>query len=243
MQPNQPSQTPLKQQPVAEATQSFTQPGYENTTTQVSNPVANIPTNTGTNGLAIAGLIMAWLVAPIGLILSIIALRQIKSTGQGGRKLAIAGIVLSSIILAIFAVLFSLTIKNVSNAKKGFSSVNSQSSSADVAKSQAVPVADEYMAAIIAKDGAAAYELETPDAQLKYTSGLLTNGFTSYHISGDRTSNSVTAIVNPNGVATDVKVVNGYGNSRPKYIAISLKKINDIWLVSEFSGTDSSPSN
>src|SRR4051794_3415095 len=58
------------------------------------------PPQPGTSGLAIAGLILAFLVAPIGFILSLIA---IFKTGKGrskGRGLAIAGVVISALLIA-----------------------------------------------------------------------------------------------------------------------------------------------
>ena len=57
----------------------------------------------GTNGLAIASLVLSFFCSLAGLICGIIALNQIKRTGQGGRGLAIAGIVISalSIVIAI----------------------------------------------------------------------------------------------------------------------------------------------
>lgn len=70
--------------------------------------------NTGaeekTNTLSIVGLVLAFLVNIAGLIVSIIALKQIKETGEKGRGLAIAGIIVSiiSMILGIvFAVLLA----------------------------------------------------------------------------------------------------------------------------------------
>lgn len=49
----------------------------------------------GTNGLAIASLILAFLCSLAGLICGIIALNQIRDRQQEGRGLAIAGIVIS----------------------------------------------------------------------------------------------------------------------------------------------------
>ena len=40
----------------------------------------------------------------LGLVFGIIALNQIKQTGQGGRGMAIAGIVISSVLIALFIV-------------------------------------------------------------------------------------------------------------------------------------------
>jgi hypothetical protein len=50
------------------------------------------PMATGTNGLAIASLIFAFVFPIVGVILGHIALNQIKQTGQEGRGLAIAGL-------------------------------------------------------------------------------------------------------------------------------------------------------
>jgi hypothetical protein len=55
---------------------------------------------TRTNGLAIASLVLGilwlfWLGSLVGLILGLVALKQIKKRNQGGRAIAIAGVVLS----------------------------------------------------------------------------------------------------------------------------------------------------
>jgi hypothetical protein len=57
----------------------------------------------GTNGMAIASLILAFLCSLAGLITGIIALNQIGKSGQNGRGLAIAGIIVScvSIVIAV----------------------------------------------------------------------------------------------------------------------------------------------
>jgi hypothetical protein len=63
------------------------------------NYAAPAPQPQGTSGLAIAGLIFAFVIAPIGFILSLIA---VFKTGPGkakGRGLAIAGLVLSSLFV------------------------------------------------------------------------------------------------------------------------------------------------
>ncbi|TPW71775.1 DUF4190 domain-containing protein [Schumannella sp. 10F1B-5-1] len=54
-----------------------------------------------TNTLAIVGLILAFVVSLGGLIVSLIALNQIKQTGEGGRGLALAGVIISAIGLVI----------------------------------------------------------------------------------------------------------------------------------------------
>lgn len=54
----------------------------------------------GTSGLAIAGLILAFLAAPIGFILSLIAVFKTGAGRRKGRGLAIAGIIVSVLIMA-----------------------------------------------------------------------------------------------------------------------------------------------
>jgi len=69
-----------------------------------------------TNGLAIAGLILAFIAPLIGLILSIVGLGQAKKRNQNGRGIAIAGIVLSIIMTIAYgtvAVVFVLVADKV----------------------------------------------------------------------------------------------------------------------------------
>ena len=53
------------------------------------------PAAAGTNGMAIAGFVLAFFCSLLGLIFSIIGLNQAKQRNQGGQGLAIAGIVIS----------------------------------------------------------------------------------------------------------------------------------------------------
>lgn len=62
-------------------------------------PVYVRPTNT----MAILALVMAFVFAPAGLILGIVARRQIRQTGEDGDGLALAGIIVGGIVTAIFA--------------------------------------------------------------------------------------------------------------------------------------------
>jgi hypothetical protein len=64
---------------------------------------------TRTNGLAIASLVLGilwlfWLGSLVGLVLGLVALKQIKGRNQGGRGIAIAGVVLSVLGLAGFVI-------------------------------------------------------------------------------------------------------------------------------------------
>lgn len=56
----------------------------------------------GTNGMAIAGFILAFFIPILGIIFSIIGLGQCKRRGQKGRGLAIAGIIISIVSVLIF---------------------------------------------------------------------------------------------------------------------------------------------
>ena len=64
------------------------------------------PQQEETNVLAIIGLVLAFLMPPVGGVVSIIALNQIKKTGQKGKGIAIAGIIVGFFaIVAIIAIL------------------------------------------------------------------------------------------------------------------------------------------
>jgi hypothetical protein len=59
----------------------------------------------GTNTLAIISLVGAFICTPAGLVCGIIALNQIKQTGEQGRGLAVAGVIISALsIVAIIAI-------------------------------------------------------------------------------------------------------------------------------------------
>ena len=78
-----------------------------------------------TNGLAITGFVLAFLLQLIGLILSIIGLVKAKNYGGNGQGLAIAGIVISVILLPIsflFTLGFISGIQQAAQEKSGTSS-------------------------------------------------------------------------------------------------------------------------
>ena len=64
-------------------------------------PVYGRPTNT----MAILALVMAFTFPPAGLILGIIARRQIRQTREDGDGLALAGIIVGGIATALFALM------------------------------------------------------------------------------------------------------------------------------------------
>jgi len=58
----------------------------------------------GTNGFAVAALVFGFLGPLFAAVFGVIALNQIKRTGQGGRGLAIAGLVLAGVWVLVIAV-------------------------------------------------------------------------------------------------------------------------------------------
>jgi hypothetical protein len=75
-----------------------------------------------TNTMAILALVMAFVFAPAGLILGIVARRQIRQTGEDGDGLALAGIIVGGIVTAIFVFFIVLwIIAFVALSNNGFS--------------------------------------------------------------------------------------------------------------------------
>lgn len=62
------------------------------------------PTTDRLNTMSIAGFVLAFVVNIVGLVVSIIALAQIRRTGERGRGLAIAGVVVGGFWFALLAV-------------------------------------------------------------------------------------------------------------------------------------------
>ena len=76
---------------------AYGQPGYP--------PYPPIGYPRPTNTLAILALVFAFVAAPAGLIMGIIARRQIQRTGEEGAGLALAGIIVGGIFTALFVLL------------------------------------------------------------------------------------------------------------------------------------------
>ena len=66
------------------------------------------------NTLAIVGFILSFIIPIVGLILCIIALVQIKKTGEKGKGLAVAGIILFGVLalIVIIAIIVSFVVLN-----------------------------------------------------------------------------------------------------------------------------------
>ncbi|MFD1721113.1 DUF4190 domain-containing protein [Amnibacterium endophyticum] len=72
-----------------------------------STPYTGAPSTQGrTNVLAIIALVLAFVVAPGGIICGHIALSQIKRTGEQGRGLALAGTILGYVFTIGYVLLF-----------------------------------------------------------------------------------------------------------------------------------------
>jgi hypothetical protein len=94
----QPGFVPPGYAPPGYAPPGYGQPGYPPPGYGYP-PVYVRPTNT----MAILALVMAFVFAPAGLILGIVARKQIRQTGEDGDGLALAGIIVGGIVTAIFA--------------------------------------------------------------------------------------------------------------------------------------------
>lgn len=106
-QPQQQPQLPQPQQPQLPQPQQPQQPQFA--APQYAAPQQTTPQQPApfqkTNTLAVVGLIAAFVLAPVGAVLSFIALKQIKKTGEEGRGLALAGAIAGSVFTGL-AVLY-----------------------------------------------------------------------------------------------------------------------------------------
>jgi peptidyl-prolyl cis-trans isomerase B (cyclophilin B) len=64
-------------------------------------PPPGPPPHRPTNGLAVASLICAFLIAPLGIIFGHISLSQIKRSGEDGRGMAVAGLVIGYLLTVL----------------------------------------------------------------------------------------------------------------------------------------------
>lgn len=74
-------------------------------------------TTTKFNTLSIVGFVLAFFgwIAVVGLILELVALNQIKRTGERGRNLAIAGVVIAIVMIILNIVLDATVLPNLMN--------------------------------------------------------------------------------------------------------------------------------
>lgn len=87
------------QPPYGQAPYGQAAPGY-------GPPVGYVPQYARpTNTMAILSLVMAFIFAPAGLVLGIVARKQIARTGEEGDGLALAGIIVGGLITAFFVLM------------------------------------------------------------------------------------------------------------------------------------------
>lgn len=98
-------------------------------------------TPTKTNALAIWGFILAIFLPLIGLILSIVAMSQIKKRNEGGKGLAIAGIVIGSILLFFQFLIFVSLVNGAKNVSTSTDTNNSSQQSNSSSSSKPAEVA------------------------------------------------------------------------------------------------------
>jgi hypothetical protein len=72
-----------------------------------------------TNTMAILALVLAFVFAPAGLILGIVARKQIRQSGEDGDGLALAAVIAGGIFTAIFVLMFVFMIIAFSSASSG----------------------------------------------------------------------------------------------------------------------------
>ena len=70
--------------------------------------------------MAILALVLAFVFAPAGLIMGIVARKQIRQTGEDGDGLALAGIIVGGIFTAIYVLMIVFFIVAVSAASNSF---------------------------------------------------------------------------------------------------------------------------
>jgi hypothetical protein len=167
--------------------------------------VASTTATNKTNSLAVAALVMAFIVAPIGLVLGIAALAQIKKSKESGKGLAVGALVVSSLIILLYVVIFMLFAGLVFSANKYAKdngvSVDTNKGTIEVKNKEGesvelgnAGVPDGFPSdvpiypggKIIASsktDGSYTVTFNTPDSKSKveayYKSNLATNGWTS----------------------------------------------------------------
>lgn len=86
-------------------------------TTNTMNNMNAVPSTNKTNGIAIAGLILSFIIPIIGLVLSIIGLKKSKEINNG-RGLSIAGIIISAIFTVISIIIIVLMFSSAMSVTK-----------------------------------------------------------------------------------------------------------------------------
>ncbi|MSR89527.1 DUF4190 domain-containing protein [Patescibacteria group bacterium] len=142
----------------------------------------NPPDNKKTiNLLAVISLILAVPLAPLAIVLALIANRQIKNTGQRGQALVFATITLSTVIIIGLAGFASFTVLGAKNKKTPLpaNTVKNESASKEYTaeEKKAADKANSFLAALSKNDYTAAYEVFSPELKASYKDGAI--GFQS----------------------------------------------------------------
>ncbi|MEI6581623.1 MAG: DUF4190 domain-containing protein [bacterium] len=155
----------------------------EQTTAQASHPQhRHPPDNKKTiNLLAVLSLILAVPLAPLAIVLALIANRQIKNTGQRGQALVFVTITLSTIVIIAAAGFASFTMLGAKNKKTPLpaNTVKNQSASKEYTaeEKKAADKANSFLGALSKNDYAKAYEVFSPELKASYKDGAV--GFQS----------------------------------------------------------------
>lgn len=64
-------------------------------------PENAVPYRSGWNLLAVLGFVFTFILPPVAIILGVIALRQVKRSGERGHDLALSGIIVSVVFIVI----------------------------------------------------------------------------------------------------------------------------------------------
>lgn len=73
-----------------------------------------------TNTMAILALVFAFVFAPVGIVLGVMARKQIRQTGEEGDGLALAGIIVGSIFTAIIVLMIIFWIIAIASIASSF---------------------------------------------------------------------------------------------------------------------------
>jgi hypothetical protein len=74
----------------------------------------------GTNGLAIGALVAAFVFAPAGIVLAIMAKSQIRRTGEDGDGLATAALIISILAIVFYVIAFAAVLNMAHNGPYQF---------------------------------------------------------------------------------------------------------------------------
>jgi hypothetical protein len=78
------------------------------------------PPAPGTNTMAILALVLAFVFAPVGIVLGIMARNQIARTGEGGAGLAKAGLILGSVFTGLWVIWMIFIIVVIASAPSSY---------------------------------------------------------------------------------------------------------------------------